>query len=130
LRWSVSGYASLQPGSRLHCTSEVRRGPNSVIWRCRLNVRFAESGQSIRVLAMSLKCHLLPDAPQPTASLLDYLIGARRQTRWHLDAERLGGLEIDHELELGQLLDWQIGGLISLECGQYRHRLGDMPRRD
>jgi hypothetical protein len=74
-----------------------------------------ESGQSIRVLAMSHKCHLLPDAPQQTASLLDYLIGARRQTRWHLDAERLGGLEIDHELELGQLLDWQIGGLISFE---------------
>src|SRR5262249_3648072 len=31
------------------------------------------------------------------------------------EAERLGGLEVDHQLELGRLQDWQIGGLGTLQ---------------
>jgi hypothetical protein len=30
------------------------------------------------------------------------------QSRLDVEAERLGGLEIDHQLELGGELDWQI----------------------
>src|SRR5581483_7118177 len=33
----------------------------------------------------------------------------------HRNAERLGGLEIDHEFELGRLLHRQIGGFLTLE---------------
>ena len=39
----------------------------------------------------------------------DYLIGPGEEHRRHVDAERLGGLEIDHQLELGRLLNRQFG---------------------
>ena len=41
---------------------------------------------------------------------------ARKQhRRGHVEAERLGGLEVDDELELGRLLHRQVGGLLALE---------------
>ena len=45
----------------------------------------------------------------------NHLVGAGEQRRWHLDAERLGGFEVDHELEFGRLLHRQIGGLRAFE---------------
>jgi hypothetical protein len=42
---------------------------------------------------------------------LDDLVGAGEQRRWHLDAERLRGLEIDYQLEPSGLLDGEFGGL-------------------
>ena len=33
----------------------------------------------------------------------DHLVGAGEQRRWHVEAERLGGLEVDHQLVLGRL---------------------------
>src|SRR6516162_6111803 len=41
----------------------------------------------------------------------DHLVGDREQLVWNLDAERLSGLEVNHQLELGRLLDRQIGRL-------------------
>jgi hypothetical protein len=35
--------------------------------------------------------------------------------RWHVEAERLGCLEVDYKLKSGRLLDWQVGGLGALE---------------
>jgi hypothetical protein len=43
----------------------------------------------------------VPKAEVGPASF-DDLIGACEQRRWHIDAERLRGLQIDDELELGQ----------------------------
>jgi hypothetical protein len=39
------------------------------------------------------------------AKLFDYLVGNGKNTRWYCEAERLGGLNIDDEFELGRLLD-------------------------
>src|SRR5258708_34032244 len=38
-----------------------------------------------------------------TVALFDHLVGAGAQRRRHLEAERLGGLEVGHELEPGRL---------------------------
>src|SRR5262245_50449078 len=45
----------------------------------------------------------------------DHLVGAGEQRGWDLDPERLGGLQVDHELELGGLLDGQIGRLFAFQ---------------
>ena len=38
------------------------------------------------------------------AHLLDHLVGAAKQRKWHRKPERLGRLEIDGHLDLGDLL--------------------------
>ena len=43
--------------------------------------------------------------------LFDDFVGAGEQRGRHVDAEHLGGLQIDDELESGGLLHRQIGGL-------------------
>ena len=47
--------------------------------------------------------------------LLDHLVGAGDERRRHFKAERLRGLEIDHQLELGRRLNWQLGRFLALE---------------
>src|SRR5260370_17367772 len=71
---------------------------------------------------------LLPRAERASPSLrrragaairggsFDDLVGAG-EDRWrHTEAERLGGLEIDHQLEFSRLLDRQVSGLRALEA--------------
>jgi hypothetical protein len=47
--------------------------------------------------------------------LFDHLVGERAQLERHVEAERLGGLEVDHQLELGRLRDRQVGGLFAIK---------------
>src|SRR5215212_8769992 len=50
-----------------------------------------------------------------SARLFNYLVGEREDLVRNFDAERLGGLEVKHQLEFGGLHDRQIGGLLALE---------------
>jgi len=54
-------------------------------------------------------------AVQQAALLLDHRVGKREQRWRHLDAERLGGLEVDRQFVLGRRLHRQVGRLIALE---------------
>src|SRR4051794_32826789 len=49
------------------------------------------------------------------AHSFDHLVGAQQERCRHLNAERLGGLEIDRQLGLCGLLDWQVRRLVTLE---------------
>src|SRR5688500_7770079 len=46
---------------------------------------------------------------------LDHLIRPPQQRRRDREAERFGGLEVDSEVELRRLLNWQIGRLRALQ---------------
>ena len=47
--------------------------------------------------------------------LLDHPISAGEQRGWHRETERIGGFEIDHQLERGALLDREVGWLSALQ---------------
>src|SRR5580700_3945913 len=49
------------------------------------------------------------------AASFDHLVGDREHRGRHLDAERARSLQIDDELEFGQLSNWEVGGLRALE---------------
>ena len=52
-------------------------------------------------------CPKRPSARAARSPLLDHLIGARVEDGGHIDAERRGGPEVQHELKRGWLHDGQ-----------------------
>ena len=64
---------------------------------------------------MSALCPKQTHAPQQIAALFNHLVGAGKHGRRNLKAEGLGSLGVDHQFELGRLLNWKIGGLRALE---------------
>jgi hypothetical protein len=51
----------------------------------------------------------------PVKKLFDHLVGEQLHRVGHGETERGGGLQVDHQLELGRLQDRQIGWLGALE---------------
>jgi hypothetical protein len=47
--------------------------------------------------------------------LFDHLVGAPDQRVGNVDAERLAGLQVDDQFDLGCLLDRQVGGFVAFE---------------
>jgi hypothetical protein len=60
---------------------------------------------------------ILQGRPQrPVRNSFDHLVGASEQRdRQRVQAERLGGFQIDDQVELGRVLHRQIGRLLALE---------------
>jgi hypothetical protein len=54
---------------------------------------------------------------QATSELFDYLVGALLKLQRNMEAERLGSLEIDYQLEL-------VGSLRSIQAGLQAHQVG------
>src|SRR5258705_5161627 len=69
------------------------------------------------VLRTSLEVRFVPTTDSCTAAklIVDHLDGLREQRERHGEAERLGGLHVDHQLELGRQLNRKIGRLCALE---------------
>src|SRR6516225_1739478 len=60
-----------------------------------------------RTLKLSNEMSALCQKQTFTASL-DHLVGGDKKCLRHCEAERLGGLEVNHQVELDRLLDWQV----------------------
>src|SRR5262245_9600755 len=56
---------------------------------------------------------------------LNQLISLCDEARRHFETKCFGGLEIDHQLELGRLLDGKIGGVGTLQ--DLVHKRGGLP---
>jgi hypothetical protein len=52
---------------------------------------------------------------QQTCSLFDHLVGTGDQHRRHLKAERLGGFEVEHQLELDRHLNGKLARLLAAQ---------------
>src|SRR5262245_11922856 len=63
----------------------------------------------------SALCQKRTNAPQQKHPLFDHLVGAGEQGRWHVEAERLSGLEIHDEFEFRGLFDRELGRFRTLE---------------
>src|SRR5262249_38912179 len=87
-------------GGRTLRVSRTRKRERSGRWR-----QSAAGGCSAR---SPRPVRLLPVCPP---RLLDHLIGQEEQGRGQRQPERLGGLEVDDQLELGGLLHRQLGGV-------------------
>jgi hypothetical protein len=87
----------------------------------RRTTMFAMSGLA-PISAMLLQCHDRSksaktgrEQSQQRQRLFDHLVGAGEQRVRHGEAERFGGLEIDHQLELGRLLNGEVRWPLALE---------------
>jgi hypothetical protein len=57
----------------------------------------------------------MTDATSTKNGLFDHVVGAGEQRRRHVETDRLGGLEIDHQLVPDRRLHRKVGRLLALE---------------
>jgi hypothetical protein len=66
-----------------------------------LGLRFPDSGGIADIPDRPLRAKSCREQMQQTNSLFDHLVGAGEQRVRYCKAERLGGLQINNQLELG-----------------------------
>src|SRR6266702_6596907 len=93
-------------GRRLSATGSVVEFPYSSL--CHLTLRWAARRAAKRTVPV-------PEMNMRRSLLLDDLIRPSQERLWDRQPERLGRLEVDHQLDLGRLLHGQVARLGTLE---------------
>jgi hypothetical protein len=80
-----------------------------------IGVRFAPNKQTPTARAQcDAMCHKRTRALQKR-NLLNHLVSELLKLKWHFESERLGGLQVDHQLEFDGGLDWKLARFRALE---------------
>src|SRR6202047_1339045 len=95
--------------SRWHIGRCLRVNPHPLRRRAR------HSLPSGRYSLLRPDLHRLDRTSLRLAHLFDHLVGAQKEGLRNVEAERFGGRQVDDQLELGRLLDRNVGGLRPLE---------------
>src|SRR5689334_15828973 len=94
---------------------DVRFGSKADIGLRRVDVGFTpKNGHWLRALRRPLSAKSRHSALQST-SLFDHLVGKQLHRNRYLEAKRLGGFEIDHQLVFGWLDDREVCRLLAFE---------------
>src|SRR5262249_3640352 len=99
-------------GARLACPLWVISGHHKTFNPCPLYPRKRTLGLSSE---MSALCQKRTHAPQQNAHLFDHLVGEREQERRNLKTQRLGGPDVEIELELRWSHNRQGGRICAIE---------------
>src|SRR5262245_18325358 len=83
----------------------------------------SESGQIANISISPLCAKSDQTHRSKKAPLFDHLVGAGEQRWWYFKAEYLGGGEVNDEIELGRLLDRDVG-----RCRPTQHRVDIVTR--
>ena len=103
---SHAGHGSFPLRSRSAVTelaTEWRVSPPDRSESGRLAVRDNGALSGINRRQLSRRTSLLPSVQQACVQLLDHVVGGHLQPKRNRNAQRLGGFQIDHEIEFGGL---------------------------
>jgi hypothetical protein len=107
--------------------ADVRFGSKADICGATLHVRFTpnsdrKSGHQQTVMsALPLKADMCSAAahvcfgPKADIHSFDRHVSTRKQLRWHIEAESLGGSKVDRELKFCGQLDWKVARSLSFQ---------------
>ena len=107
-----------QTGHQNQCRSAQpmsQMGQKPALPRRSIGVRFALNKQTPTARAQcDAMCQDLTHAPQQDSSSFDHLVGDGEQRRGHLDAEHMGGVDVNEQLELVACTTGKSAGLSPL----------------
>jgi hypothetical protein len=100
-----------RPFGELELCDQLGREPHTVVHIGSMNRSFA-GDNALKALGLTRS---VKGAVRVFSVLLNHLVRSRQDVRRNGQADLFGCFEIDHELELGRLLDRQVGRLGSPE---------------
>jgi hypothetical protein len=91
-------------------------GQTRVIWRGLLNVRITPKSGRGADISGRLKCAITScEQMQQVAPLFDDFVGSREQCSRHFEAERFGGLDVEHGFVFRRSLHREVGWFLAFQ---------------